>query len=131
MSESGSSASAKDSLPVAPLWLHAYSGREHGLMIVGDRASLEALGKALVSGQPSAVGVAPGWPPQVACPTVVGPYKDVRDFCLSFHLKGEEPVEAVLPLRRSGPWFPLLVLVLVCAAIGVVAAAAWIAKHVL
>ena len=31
-----------------PFWLHAYSGRENGLMVVGDLAALRELGQRLV-----------------------------------------------------------------------------------
>ena len=73
----------------APLWLHVYSGRENGLMIVGDHATLKRLGQQLQAAAPLNEPVARGWPPVVARPQVVGPYKDLRGFGLSFHLKGD------------------------------------------
>jgi hypothetical protein len=117
------------------LWLHAYSGRENGLMVIGDRDALEALGRQLQSAVPSEARVAPGWPLQVASPSVVGPYKDVRDFRLSFHIKGDSPVEELLPLRRRTWWTPLVIAVAVCAVTGTVtilqALAHWVAARVL
>ena len=104
----------------SPLWLHAYSGRENGLMIVGDDAALKALGRQLQAGVPLDERTAPGWPPVVARPEVIGPYKDLRKFKLSFHVKGDSPVESLLPLRRRALRIPIYLLIAVCAITGAV-----------
>jgi hypothetical protein len=104
----------------SPLWLHAYSGRENGLMIVGDAAALEALGRQLQAAVPLDERTAPGWPRVVARPEVLGPYKDLRGFKLSFHIKGDSPVESLLPLRRRALRVPVLLLIAACAITGAV-----------
>jgi hypothetical protein len=104
----------------SPLWLHAYSGRENGLMIVGDGAALEALGRQLQAAVPLDERTAPGWPPVVARPEVIGPYKDLRSFKLSFHVKGDSAVESLLPLRRRALRIPIYLLIAVCAITGAV-----------
>jgi hypothetical protein len=115
---------------VTPLWLHAYSGRETGLMVIGDIESMQALGRQLLEGRPFNGASAPGWPPQIARPTVVGPYGDVRDFRLSFHLKGDRPLEEIVPIPRRGFRLPLLAALGICAVIGAATIAEWIV-HVL
>jgi hypothetical protein len=69
-----------------PLWVHAYSGRENGLMVVGDRASLEALGRRLIDAEPvtDRLALPPGWPPAIAAPAIVGHTATLRDFSFRF-----------------------------------------------
>src|SRR5579864_4206680 len=94
------------------LWLHAYSGREHGLMIIGTPASMKDLAQQLLEAcnQESVTEAAP-WPPVIAKPKVVGPYKDIRHFGLSFHLRTSEPLEKVAPFTRRTLWPPVFFLV--------------------
>jgi hypothetical protein len=88
-------------------------------MIVGDRAALKELGRQLQEALPLDQPSAPGWPVAVAKPTVVGPEKG-RDFYLSFHLKGDLPLETALPLR-SRTWRSVLFLIAaICAITGAV-----------
>jgi hypothetical protein len=103
---------------VTPLWLHAYSGRETGLMVIGDLDSMRALGQQLLEGMPIDGVTAQGWPPQIACPTVVGPYGDVRNFRLSFHLRGNRPLEEVVPIPRRAFRLQLIEAFGVCAIVG-------------
>lgn len=117
----------------APLRLHAYSGREHGLMVVGSRLSLKTLGQQLIAAADAEPASPPSrdWPVEVARPTVVGPYVDIPEFRLSFHLEGESPAADVLPLRRSGPPTVLLIAVAVCAAVGLVTLVGWLLVYAL
>ena len=72
-----------------PLRLHAYSGRENGLMVVGTASSLRVLAQKLLSAAASQSAVSTeAWPAEVATPDVVGPYKDLSRF------------HAVIPLAR-------------------------------
>ncbi len=110
------------------LWLHAYSGRENGLMIVGTRSSLKALGQQLVAAadaEPSSSSTA-NWPIEVSHPAVAGPYKDVPDFALSFHLEGSSPASEVLPLRRRNLPAPLFLAVAICAMVGLITIFRWV-----
>jgi hypothetical protein len=112
--------------PSNPLLLRVYAGRENGLMIVGDRTSLSALAmqlQAAVDSPPNAPLAS--WPAVVANPPVLGPYKDIQDFKLSFHLEGSSPLEQVIPLRRRGPPFLFLVVVAILAVTGIISIARW------
>jgi hypothetical protein len=109
------------------LWLHAYSGREHGLMIIGTPASIKDLAQQLLNAcnQQSAT-VATPWPPAIATPNVVGPYKDIRQFGLSFHLQGAEPLEKVAPFTRRTLWPPVFFLAALFSVVGVVTVLRWL-----
>jgi hypothetical protein len=116
----------------APLWLHAYSGRENGLMVVGDRRSLKALGQQLVAAadtEPSSSSSKENWPVEVLHPAVAGPYADVPDFALSFHLEGSTPASELLPLRRRNLPAPLLFAATICAVVGVITIVRWAVTH--
>ena len=114
------------------LWLHAYSGRENGLMVVGTAAALRSLARQLLTGVESASNAKVGaFPLSVATPKVVGPYKDIPGFTLSFHLPGSVPLGQAIPLRRRSLVLPLLILVTFCTIIGVVAIARWVFAHAL
>ncbi|MBS0372288.1 MAG: hypothetical protein JSS57_24160 [Proteobacteria bacterium] len=116
-----------------PLLLHIYSGRENGLMVVGDRSSLKALGQQLVvaADVDSPAPSAQGWPMEIAHPEVVGPYKDVSGFALSFHLEGALLANDVLPLTRRGLPTPLFLAVAVCATVGLFTIGRWVVAYVL
>jgi len=110
----------------APLWLHAYSGKENGLMIVGTSSSLKGLGQQLLAAAESdSKSANTPWPPQVACPAIVGPYKNMPEFKLSFHLQGTSPLESILPIRRSGMPTLFVVAVAICAIVGVFTIVRW------
>jgi|SRR4051812_34061942 hypothetical protein len=112
---------------VPSLWLHAYSGRENGLMIIGTPAALKNLGQRLVeASNPEAITEATSWPRAIVAPDVVGPYKDVSAFGLSFHLQGTEPLEKVAPFTRRTVWSPLFVLVTLFAIVGLVTVWRWL-----
>jgi hypothetical protein len=117
----------------SPLWLHAYSGRENGLMVVGDRSALKSLGQQLVAAAEveTAAPSAQNWPVEIAHPDVVGPYKDIHGFALSFHLAGPSQAAEVLPLRRRGMPTPLFIAVAVCAAVGLFTIGRWVVAYAL
>ena len=114
------------------LWLHSYSGRENGLMVVGDRASIKALGEQLLvaAGAEATTEDKGNWPVEISHPSVVGPYKDVPDFSLTFHLEGPGAVAEILPLRRRNLPPLVFIVIAVSAAVGAMTAARWIASHV-
>ena len=85
------------------LRLYAYSGREHGLMIVGTSDSLRALARDLEAAVVSNPPISGARPTRLITPSVTSPYKDVQDFTLSFHLEGSVPSEQVVSKIRSGP----------------------------
>jgi hypothetical protein len=115
------------------LQIRAYSGRENGLMIVGDRAALASLGRQLVEAVPirTSANLVGGWPPEVAAPTAVGPYRDLHAFRLSFHLTGTAPLDSLLPLRRRTLRAPLWIIIGICAVTGVVTIVRWLLDRLL
>lgn len=119
-----------DSRP--PLLLRIYTGRENGLMVVGDRASLKALGQQLVTtAESEAVSSQQDWPATIASPKVAGPYSDTPDFTLSFHLEGQRPVGELLPLQRRGISPPFLIAVVIFSAVGLFTIARWVFANAL
>ena len=112
----------------ARFWLHAYAGRENGLMVVGDRPSIRALGEQLVAAS-DAADSSPSdqvWPVEISKPEVAGPYVDVPGFVLSFHLEGAAPAREVLPLCRRHRRAPLRLAVAGCAVIGSITILRWV-----
>lgn len=61
----------------------------------------------------------------IAQPAVPGPYNDVADFTLSFHLKGSCPVAGVLPLQRRAMSTPLFLGEGICALVRFYIIARW------
>lgn len=113
------------------LWLHAYSGREHGLMVIGTPNAIKALGETLMTASDSALGEATDrWPREVAAPVIIGPYKDIPDFSLSFHVQGTAPLSEVAPLTRRSLPTPLFFGVAVCTVIGAVTLIRWVLNYV-
>jgi len=108
-----------------PLWLHAYSGRENGLMVVGSKDALQALGAKLIEAKAEPSARANNWPATVATPQTVGPYTNVSDFSLSFHLEGSASLEQVVPHVPSRMRGLLNTLVAALAGIGAVAIVKW------
>jgi len=113
------------------LWLHSYSGRETGLMIVGSASALRALGQDLITAADSPPTSASPFPPQVATPAVTGPFKDRPDFTLSFHLPGSSPLTEVAPLRRQATPTPVFLAVAVCAVVGAITLLRWLVGYAL
>ena len=96
-------------------------------MVVGTPSSFKVLGQQLLAAAESDSNSATAsWPTQVANPDIVGPYTDIPDFKLSFHLQGSSPLESILPIgRRSMPGL-LIFAVAAFAFIGTVAIVRWI-----
>lgn len=114
----------------APLLLRMYSGRENGLMVIGTPDELRRLGQQLIAVDQFPVKEA-NWSAEVAHPIVVSPYVDAPDFQLSFHVAGEAPIPASLPLVRRNPHGAVKLSALVLAVIGLVSLARWVASHAL
>ena len=105
-----------------PLTLHAYGGRENGLMIIGDREALCELGRQLQSpAAEEAESAKLDWPRVVAQPDVTGPYKGVSDYKLTFHVLESKqlPASLISPTRRG----PHALIRLTVAALAIVGAA--------
>lgn len=114
----------------ATLLLRAYSGRDHGLMVIGTPDELRRLGQQLivVDQFPAQEG---SWPAEVARPRVVSPYVDVPEFQLSFHVAGEVPLPTSLPLVRRQLHGAVTLSALILALIGLLSVARWVAVHAL
>jgi hypothetical protein len=111
-----------------PLKLRAYSGREHGLMIIGTPDALRALGARL---QSASAASGSEWPTEVITPTTEGPYADVPDFTLSFHVAPLGGLPTSLRLTRMNI-APLAFLVLgTLSVIGLLTTIRWITSYVL
>lgn len=108
------------------LWLHAPSGRENGLMVIGTPEGLKELGAQLQTAGEFASKSSTNWPTEIAHPWVAGPYKDVPDFQLSFHIAGDIPISAVLPLTRRSMPTPLLLVISACAVVGLITIVRWV-----
>jgi hypothetical protein len=116
----------------ASLWLHAYAGKENGLMVVGTPDTIRELAqKLLVATDAQSTVTSAVWPQEIACPPTIGPYVDVPDFTLSFHLKGEISLETVTPLRRRNLIWPVFVSVAFLSVIGAITLWQWVVGHVL
>jgi hypothetical protein len=109
------------------LILRAYHGRESGIMIIGTAQTLERLGTQLLSAANTpASGALPEWPPEVSSPAVSGPYVDVPNFKLSFHVLRAQQLPISLPLRRRGLPLALVLAVGALALIGAAAIVGWL-----
>lgn len=116
----------------APLWLHAYSGKENGLMVVGTPPSLKALGQQLVEASvKQSAAEATSWPISIAKLEVTGPYSDVAEYSLSFHLQGNSSLSEVIPHGRRGPSTFTFLALGFCAVVGAFTIARWALSYVL
>lgn len=110
-----------------PLWLHAYAGQENGLMVVGTPAALTSLGEQLVAAADSEEPATAAWPRSIAKPATAGPYKDIADFKLSFHVTAEPAsLGKILPLQRHATPLATIVLVGVGFVVGAVTILRWV-----
>lgn len=113
--------------------LRVYSGRENGLMVIGTREALLELGAQLsaIHNMERAPGIPASWPLEVAAPLSEGPYLDMPDYRLSFHVKPECGLPVQLQKRRLG-WPPFVVpVVLLCAAVGFLCIVRWVSAYAL
>ncbi len=107
--------------------LHAYAGRENGLMIICSVAALGELGQqlqAVASFEP--VASATNWPREVAVLNCESPYQDRPDYRVSFHVQ-HEPLPATLQRKsRQAPSTVAFLVVLPLALIGIVSLVRWV-----
>jgi hypothetical protein len=106
--------------------LHAYAGRENGLMIIGSTAALRELGQELqgVANFESPASPA-NWPREVAVLNGESPYLDRPDYRVSFHVQ-HEPLPAALRRKsRQGLSTVVVVAVVLLALVGVVSLVQW------
>jgi len=115
--------------PVQNLQLHAYSGRENGLMVVGDEVALKELGEQLLAVDATSRHSSSEFPPLVAKPGTNGPYKDVDGFQLTFHLDVGQPIKGIGIQSRRNLSPLLLVAVAVCAIVGAATIARWLISY--
>jgi hypothetical protein len=111
------------------LWLRSYSGKENGLMVVGTPESLKSLGVQLQTAGDFMNESSKDWPSEVASPIVSGPYKDIPDFQLTFHIAGNAPISKATPLVRRNMPAPLFVIIAVCAVVGALTIFRWVVSY--
>jgi hypothetical protein len=109
------------------LYLHEYSGKENGLMVIGTSETLKALGLQLIAaGDVPRKTFIDGWPASVADPTTIGPYRNGSDYQLSFHIAGSTPLSEILPLSRRGPHALFTISVAILSIIGIITISKWL-----
>jgi hypothetical protein len=116
---------------VPPLKLRVYAGRENGLMIIGKAESLSELGRQLQSAVSSDASEASGWPLELVSPSSEGPYLDVPEFKLSFHVEAPGGLPDSLRIGRRNLSPAALLVVGVLAIVGSATIFQWIAGHAL
>ena len=95
---------------VPALKLRIYAGRENGLIVIGTPESLSELGRRLQEVAPISENNPGSWPVEVASPKTEGPYSDVSEFKLSFHVEPAVGIpESLRPHRRNLSPFAFLV----------------------
>jgi len=110
------------------LHIHAYTGRESGIMIIGTK---DELGQFAVDLQQSLEiepkSTTPGWPYEVLVVSGESPFSE-RDYPISFHVR-TEPLTAELKKRpRYGPSAPVFIGIAFLALVGLVSLPMWAAK---
>lgn len=111
---------------IEPLWLHAYTGRENGLMIVGSPREIRALAQQLLTAADDFVVTNEKWPVQIAAPQTTGPYRDVQGYTLSFHLSETVRLQETLPFGRRNMPAPVTIAIGICAIAGILSIGRWI-----
>ena len=110
----------------SPLRLHAETGKDWGLSVVGTRSVLLNLARSLERAALDASEVPTSdFPTQILGPDVLSPYSDRPHFYLSFCVEGSKPSASVLPRTRSAPPIAVFLGVSVLALVGVAAIVAW------
>jgi len=108
-------------MPEHEFHLHAYSGRENGLMIIGDATALGGLVQQLQAALSKQATEATPWPREVVVINAASPYSDRQDFQVSLHLKtGELPEQLVRKSKSAGASLIALLEFTVLSAIGAV-----------
>jgi hypothetical protein len=107
--------------------LHAYSGRENGLMIIGDAEALKTLGQELQKAatyQPPANSE--NWPQQVAVLSTSSPYADREDYQVSIHLQTAPLPEVLRKRSRSAPSTAVFLAITFLALVGAISLPLWL-----
>jgi hypothetical protein len=109
------------------LHVHVYSGRENGLMLIGDAEALNALGKELqAAGALESSESTDNWPRQVAVVSRSSPYSDRQDYQVSVHLQTSPLPEALLKKPRSGLSTSAFLAIAVLAVVGAISLPIWL-----
>jgi hypothetical protein len=111
-----------------PMHIHAYTGREAGIMIIGTREELTEFASDLqrsLALEPKPP--APGWPSRLLSVNGVSPFVD-KDYPISFHIR-TEPIPETLQRRiRHAPSTPVFLGIAALAFVGLVSLPVWLAK---
>jgi hypothetical protein len=107
--------------------LHAYAGRENGLMIIGSATALGELGQQLQAVASFEPLTAPtNWPHEVAVLNCDSPYQDRPDYRVSFHVQHEPLPASLLRKSRQAPSAVAFLIVLPLALVGIVSLVRWV-----
>ena len=107
--------------------LHAYSGRENGLMIIGDAVALETLGQELQRAAAFQPPANPSnWPQQVAVLHALSPYADREDYQVSIHLRTAPLPESLRKRSMSGPSTAVFLAITFLALVGAISLPLWL-----
>jgi hypothetical protein len=100
-------------------------------MVVGTPAAIQQLATDLQAALSETTQPQDKWPRKIAAAdVVVGPYRDSGSYALSFHLEGNVASENAVPLNRSAPPAPVILVVLALALVGLLAVAWYVWAHV-
>ena len=110
------------------LHIHAYSGRESGIMIIGTKEELEQFAVDLQrSIENTPESTTPGWPNEVLAVAGESPFSD-RKYPITFHVR-IEPLPPSLKMRpRHAPSAPVFLGIAFFSLVGLVSVAKWLAE---
>jgi hypothetical protein len=109
--------------------IHAYAGRENGLMIIGEREALRKLGKELLEPAVEEESTAEDeWPKQVAILNSASPYADRPDYQVSIHLQTAALPASLLKKARSGTSTAIFLGICFLSLVGAVSLPVWLWK---
>ena len=111
----------------AELRLRVYTGKEHGLMIIGKPQALRSLGAKLAAAADSAAGG--DWPQAITSEQVESPYAGIPEFNLSFHVEPSSGIPESLRFIRRAPSIQVVAPVLVLAVVGLVSVVRTLVAH--
>lgn len=91
------------------------------MMVIGSRAALQYLAQQLTAATDGSVTNNEPSPKELFSPWTEGPYRDISDYTLSFHLRGTAPLRKNFPHARNNPFLtPVLIGILVFALVGAI-----------
>ena len=110
------------------LHIHAYTGRENGIMIIGTKDELRQFAVDLQESlEIEPKSTTPGWPQEVLVVSGESPFSD-RDYPITFHVR-TEPLAAILKKRpRYEPSAPVFLGISFLALAGLVSLLRWAAR---